>query len=120
MDHPGEKLKRVREKLNLTLRDFEQEPPDRGPAGSDEFIVAVSRLADTENKGTTPTIFRIYTLCAIYRLDYETVLRWYGVPRGRANPSESDCAKLTPRNSLKTRKLRPTRSEPPARKSNRC
>jgi hypothetical protein len=43
--------------------------------------VALSRLADIEHKGTAPSIYRIYTLCAIYRLDYETVLQWYGVPR---------------------------------------
>jgi transcriptional regulator with XRE-family HTH domain len=82
MDRPGEKLKRVREKLNLTFRDVEQASRQiAARRGSDEFIVAISRLADIENKGTAPSIFRIYTLCAIYRLDYETVLRWYGVPR---------------------------------------
>jgi hypothetical protein len=48
--------------------------------GSDEFAVALSRLADIENKGTVPTLCRLYTLCAIYRLDWREVLRWYGVP----------------------------------------
>ena len=82
MDRPGEKLKRIREKLNLTFRDVEQASRQiAARRSSDEFIVAISRLADIENKGTAPSIFRIYTLCAIYRLDYETVLRWYGVPR---------------------------------------
>jgi hypothetical protein len=47
---------------------------------SEEFAVALSRLADIENKGTLPTIYRLYTLCAIYRLDWKEVLRWYGVP----------------------------------------
>lgn len=82
MDRPGEKLKRVREKLNLTFRDVEQASRQiAARRGNDEFIIALSRLADIENKGTAPSIFRIYTLCAIYRLDYEVVLRWYGVPR---------------------------------------
>jgi transcriptional regulator with XRE-family HTH domain len=82
MESPGEKLKRVREKLNLTFRDVEQASRRiAARRGSDEFIIALSRLADIENKGTAPSIFRIYTLCAIYRLDYEVVLRWYGVPR---------------------------------------
>jgi transcriptional regulator with XRE-family HTH domain len=82
MERPGEKLKRARERLSLTYRDVEQ--ASRLIAArrcSDEFIIALSRLADIENKGTAPTIHRIYTLCAIYRLDYEEVLRWYGVPR---------------------------------------
>jgi transcriptional regulator with XRE-family HTH domain len=82
MERPGEKLKRVREKLNLTYRDVEQASRQLASRrGSEEFIIALSRLADIENKGTAPSIYRIYTLCAIYRIDYEEVLRWYGVPR---------------------------------------
>ncbi len=82
MERPGEKLKRVREKLKLTYRDVEHASRQiAARRGSDEFIVALSRLADIENKGTAPSIFRIYTLCAIYRIDYEEVLSWYGVPR---------------------------------------
>jgi transcriptional regulator with XRE-family HTH domain len=88
MERPGEKLKRVREKLGLTYRDVEQASRQiAARRGSEEFIIALSRLADIENKGSAPTIHRIYTLCAIYRLDYEELLRWYGVPR---NLLESD------------------------------
>jgi transcriptional regulator with XRE-family HTH domain len=81
MERPGEKLKGVRERLNLTYRDVERESRQiAARRGSVSFAIALSRLADIENKGTAPTIHRIYTLCAIYRLDYEEVLRWYGVP----------------------------------------
>src|SRR5204862_3977891 len=76
------KLKRRRERLKLTYRDVEQ--ASQGIArrrGSDEYIMALSRLADIENKGTLPTVYRLYTLCAIYRLDFDEVLEWYGVPR---------------------------------------
>jgi transcriptional regulator with XRE-family HTH domain len=48
--------------------------------GNSEFGIALSRLADIENKGTVPTIYRLYTLCAIYRLEFDDVLAWYGVP----------------------------------------
>ncbi len=82
MDRAGEKLKRARERLKLTYRDVEQASQMiAGRRGSDEFAIALSRLADIENKGTLPTIYRLYTLCAIYRLDFDEVLRWYGVPR---------------------------------------
>jgi transcriptional regulator with XRE-family HTH domain len=82
MDRPGEKLKRAREKLQLTYRQVEKASQVIAQRrGSDEFSIAISRLADIENKGTIPTIYRIYTLCAIYRLDLDEVLRWYGVPR---------------------------------------
>ena len=49
---------------------------------NDEFSVALSRLADIENKGTVPSIYRMYSLCAIYRLDVAEVLEWYGVDLG--------------------------------------
>ncbi|HXS95247.1 MAG TPA: helix-turn-helix transcriptional regulator [Candidatus Limnocylindrales bacterium] len=82
MERAGEKLKRARERLNLTFRDVERASQQIAiRRGSEEFCLAKSRLADVENKGTVPSIFRIYTLCAIYRLDFDEVLRWYAVPR---------------------------------------
>ena len=94
MERAGEKLKRAREALRLTYRDVEQASQEIAfRRGSDEFAVALSRLADIENKGTVPSIFRIYTLCAIYRLDFDEVLRWYGVPR-ELLPSEAVQVKL--------------------------
>jgi len=89
MDRPGEKLKRMRERLKLTYRDVEKASQQiAARRESDEFAIALSRLADIENKGTVPTIFRLYSLCAIYRLDAQEVLRWYGVPL-ELLPSES-------------------------------
>ena len=81
MERPGEKLKRVRERLKLTYRDVEKASQQLAQRrANDEFAIALSRLADIEHKGTVPTIFRLYTLCAIYRLSVQEVLAWYGVP----------------------------------------
>jgi len=81
MDRAGEKLKRIRERLKLTYREVERASQElAGRRGSTEFVVPLSRLADIENRGTVPSIFRLYTLCAVYRLDLNEVLRWYGVP----------------------------------------
>jgi transcriptional regulator with XRE-family HTH domain len=81
MERPGEKLKRVRERLKLTYRDVERASQQVAlRRANDEFSIALSRLADIEHKGTVPTIFRLYSLCAIYRLNLEDVLGWYGVP----------------------------------------
>lgn len=80
MDDPGQKLKRARERLNLRYRDVEEASiriAERHK--NDEFSIALSRLSDIENKGTVPTIYRIYSLCAIYRLEFHEVLEWYGV-----------------------------------------
>jgi transcriptional regulator with XRE-family HTH domain len=81
MERAGLKLKRTRERLKLTYREVE-EASQRIAAQFDnaEFAIALSRLADIENKGTVPTIYRLYSLCAIYRLDFDDVLAWYGAP----------------------------------------
>jgi transcriptional regulator with XRE-family HTH domain len=80
MEEAGQKLKRVRERLNLRFRDVEEASNKIAAAHkNDEFSVALSRLADIENKGTLPTVYRMYALCAIYGLDLTEVLTWYGI-----------------------------------------
>jgi transcriptional regulator with XRE-family HTH domain len=81
MEEAGQKLKRVRERLRLKFRDVEEASARIAARhGNDEFIVALSRLADIENKGTMPSVYRLYSLCAIYRLEMTDVLEWYKVP----------------------------------------
>lgn len=93
-EEAGQKLKRVRERLRLTFRDVE-EASGRIAARhrNDEFIVALSRLADIENKGTVPSVYRLYSLCAIYRLDLNEALTWYGVSPA-ALPGDSDVIQI--------------------------
>ena len=81
MEEAGQKLRRAREKLNLKFRDVEL--LSQGIAtrrGNVEFTVLISRLSDIENQGTVPSIYKLYSLCCIYRLDLHEVLGWYGVP----------------------------------------
>jgi transcriptional regulator with XRE-family HTH domain len=81
MERPGEKLKRLRERLKLTYREVREASLQiAARRGNDEFAIPLSRLADIENKQRVPTIYRAYTLSVIYRIDYQEVLRWYGVP----------------------------------------
>jgi transcriptional regulator with XRE-family HTH domain len=84
MDRPGERLRRARERLKLTYRDVEQASHQvAARRGNSDFQISLSRLAAIENNGRTPTIYRLYSLCAIYHLDLQQVLDWYGVPAGR-------------------------------------
>lgn len=83
MEEAGQKLKRARERLNLRYRDVEEFSQKIAVRhNNDEFSIALSRLADIENKGTVPSIYRLYSLCSIYRLDILEVLDWYGVSVG--------------------------------------
>ena len=78
---PGQRLRRARERLSLKFRDVEQASQAIAERrGNPEFGILISRLSDIENQGTTPSIYRIYSLCCIYRLDLHEVLGWYGVP----------------------------------------
>lgn len=80
MTGAGQKLKRRREELNLRYRDVEEASQRIARKRKNgEFAIALSRLADIENKGIIPSMYRVYTLCAIYRLDLLEVLDWYGV-----------------------------------------
>lgn len=77
---PGLKLKAIREKLGLRFREVEKATNliaqrHRSP----DFAIGLSRLADIENKGVVPNLHRLYSLCAVYRLDVKEVLGWYGV-----------------------------------------
>jgi transcriptional regulator with XRE-family HTH domain len=83
MERAGLRLKRTRERMKLTFRDVEHASQQIAARhDKNDFVIALSRLADIENKGTLPNIYRLFSLCAIYRLEFREVLEWYGIPKG--------------------------------------
>src|SRR5580692_10492100 len=80
MDDAGQKLRRARERLNLRVRDVEQASLKIAEKyHNDEFAVLINRISEIENRGLVPTVYKLYSLCAIYRLDFQEVLEWYGI-----------------------------------------
>src|SRR5580704_9689535 len=80
MEDAGQKLRRVRERLNLRVRDVEQATQKIADKyRNDEFTVLINRVSEIENRGLIPTLYKLYSLCAIYRLDFLEVLEWYGI-----------------------------------------
>ncbi len=80
MPDPGRRLREIRERLGLKYRDVQEASHLIARArGNQEFAMGLSRLADIENQGTVPSIFRMYSLSAVYGLGFHTVLAWYGV-----------------------------------------
>lgn len=76
----GQKLRALREALGFTMRDVESGSQQIARRmANEEFAVPPSRLSDIETKGVVPSIFRLYSLAAIYRRDYRQLLSWYGV-----------------------------------------
>ncbi len=85
METAGQKLRLVRERLGLTTRDVEAASQAiAARRGSEQYAVQISRLSDIETKGVTPSIFRLYTLAAIYRRDFTELLSWYEVDLSNA------------------------------------
>ena len=99
----GSKLRVLREALGCTMRDVENASLQIAERlGSEEFGIPPSRLSDIETKGVVPSVFRFYSLAAIYRRDYRELLSWYGVDLndihldiGAAQPPSSHISKAS-------------------------
>jgi hypothetical protein len=81
MIEAGARLRKAREDLGLKFRDVEaasQKIAERHK--NQDFVIFIGRLSDIENHGTLPSIFRLYSLCCIYRLRLNEVLSWFGIP----------------------------------------
>jgi len=80
---PGEYLKRVRERLGVGVREVQEASATIArEKGNSNFYIAASRLAQIENEESQPSIFKLFTLCAVYSLELHDVLRRYGIHVG--------------------------------------
>ena len=79
-DEAGQRLRKARERLGLKFREVEvasQKIAERH--ANEEYSIGLSRLSEIENKAVVPSVFRLYSLSTIYRLDFRELLSWYGV-----------------------------------------
>jgi len=77
---PNEKLKSVRGRLGITTRevaDFSQRIAEA--EGNPEFQISNAWLTQVENSDSVPSIFKLYSLSAIYRIKFTDLLLLYGV-----------------------------------------
>src|SRR3989441_12088640 len=78
---PGLRLRQARELLGLTYRDVERASYELAARrGRPDFILHISRLAYIENRGVVPSLHKLYTLAAIYRLNPLEIFGLYDVP----------------------------------------
>jgi transcriptional regulator with XRE-family HTH domain len=76
----GHKLRTLREKLGLTMRDIETASEQLArKRGNEEYFIPISRLSDFETKGVIPSIYRLYSLAVIYHTNMKELLAWYGI-----------------------------------------
>lgn len=76
----GRKLKEIRERLGISTTQVEEHSRRLVEAeSSNNFLVSTARLAQIENEGSTPSIFKLYALSVIYRLRFSDLLRLFGL-----------------------------------------
>src|SRR5258705_4103385 len=76
----GQRLRALREALGYRMRDVESASAQIAQKfESEEFAIPPSRLSDIETKGIVPSIFRLYSMAAIYRREYRELLSWFGI-----------------------------------------
>jgi len=86
----GFKLKQVRERLGLTLRQVEEASLDiAGAEHNLEHGVSVARLNQIENDGSLPSIYKLYSLAVVYGLGMEEMMGLYGVNLSRMEEHRS-------------------------------
>jgi len=81
----GEFLKKVRSRLQLGVREVQQASAViASDQGNPSYYIAASRLTQIENNRSIPGVFKLFSLCAIYGLDFYDLLRRYGVDADKA------------------------------------
>lgn len=80
MNSAGARLRAVRESLGFTLRDVENSSVRIAKKyGNEDYEIPLARLFDFETKDVVPSVFRMYSLAAIYRIDFQELLSWFGI-----------------------------------------
>ena len=77
---PNEQLKDLRSRLGITTRDVAEFSQRIAEAeGNPEFQISNAWLTQIENSDSVPSIFKLYSLSAIYRMKFTDLLRLYGL-----------------------------------------
>ena len=77
---PNELLKDLRARLGITTRDVaELSQKIAETQGNPEFQISNAWLTQIENSNSVPSIFKLYSLSAIYRLKFTDLLCLYGL-----------------------------------------
>lgn len=83
----GPRLRAIREKCGLTLREVERRSRliahDRSNI---EYLFTAGRLSQIENGNSLPSVFKLATLSEVYRVSLPELLRVFGIDARQQNP----------------------------------
>lgn len=70
------------------VEDFSRKIADA--EGNDEFLVSTPRLTQIENLQSTPSVYKLFSLSAIYRVKFTDLLALYGIDLERISKYQAD------------------------------
>lgn len=77
---PGDQLRELRNRLGVTTREVEVlSRKIAHESGNDEFSISNAWLTQVENGNSVPSIYKIFSLSAIYRTKFSDILRIFNV-----------------------------------------
>jgi transcriptional regulator with XRE-family HTH domain len=80
MDDGGRRLRELRQRLGLTVRDVQRESEKLASKHRDaNLMIHKARLSDIESKGVLPNLYKLYSLAAIYKQSLGDLLGLYGI-----------------------------------------
>jgi transcriptional regulator with XRE-family HTH domain len=83
---PNEQLKELRSRLGITTRDVAEFSLKIAESeGNPEFQISNAWLTQIENSDSVPSIFKLYSLSAIYRIKFTDLLLLYGLDVQKLN-----------------------------------
>jgi len=83
-DEAGQRLRKARERLGMKFREVEEATQKIADKHyNEEYTIGLSRLSEIENRGVVPSVYRLYSLSTVYRLDFRELLSWYGIDLDR-------------------------------------
>lgn len=81
---PGHYLKELRERLGLGIREVQKSSAlIAAEENNNEFYISAARLSQIENEDSAPSVFKIFSICAIYGVDFADLLKRYGADPDR-------------------------------------
>ena len=76
----GQRLREIREKLGLTLRDVEEQSRRIVEEMQlFDYLITAGRLSIVENSNSLPSLYKLATLSFIYKLPLTEMFRIYGI-----------------------------------------
>src|SRR5215469_4964398 len=76
----GKTLKDLRTRLGITVREVEEQSQQiADEQGNSEFFVSNNWLSKLENTGGVPSIHKLISLSAVYRVRLSDLLPMYGI-----------------------------------------